>query len=803
MTAAVAKPLGDATAAAIAEGFADGFSGSAALPPAAEVAAFQRIARDVQDEMMVALLGTLQHCASVCAEIALVKLNDLHGQMQKALEEERLSRQQRVCPTEAEEDHGGTGSVESFRMYEDLSEEESGDVDGSQEDYCQSSTLIDSSEVADDDVTSFDGLPYCQSERLVLESDTSTDTHHGDVSASASTATSIAPFAGEELHERNYEASGEISINEDEWSRLMKLCSEELTTPEFQKPMQHHRRHSTPSSWGEWLSFLANGEDIYRVEELRRSGRMDKHWLSVAKELRFSTCAKLLGQMKDAYFGNDVIKHIYQSGLRSFCASSNMLAALAFQDLLIVQGPLRAIPLESLEVAWALRLYPLQVTALAAGSEDFSSLAALRRRINDVIETSNKDISPPCPGRAHGALTAPSGGMTDLTQRSEECLIGIGYRVIELLNLQEIVNACASRLFPKDSRGRIEFHKALIVAGACGADALYDMLRLVPPNMPMNSKLPKGMAKCQLNASLQSMGLTCLLTEEQNLTLRSKAREYKSKSCLVQNGLAPVLITAPHNIVLVRDGKPPHRMEESTTLIADRMAARLQGYCLTWSRREQFRTELHWAMAKRREVCQLTGNAAGVLDATNRDPNCLEELEVEDNEWFKQMKQAHDRMSSGRLATNKLLHLDIHGCRGPPHNAAHLSIGLGALRQQQLLDGMHDTKSITDFGRALQDGVEQVIAGLNLEPRCAAVCVVVPDDMENPPAMSGIWKTSSKRKTQTQQAMMAGFAHCCQLEMSMALRRALSSNKDALRQFTDGLWGAYNRFVSFEGYRYS
>merc|ERR1711920_896984 len=61
------------------------------------------------------------------------------------------------------------------------------------------------------------------------------------------------------------------------------------------------------------------------------------------------------------------------------------------------------------------------------------------------------------------------------------------------------------------------------------------------------------------------------------------------------------------------------------------------------------------------------------------------------------------------------------------------------------------------------------------------VLVVVPEDLEDPPALSGLWPPSSGRLTQTQQSLFfAGFTHALQLEMSLSLRRTLARDKKAI-----------------------
>uniref|UniRef100_A0A7S2F9N5 Uncharacterized protein n=1 Tax=Alexandrium andersonii TaxID=327968 RepID=A0A7S2F9N5_9DINO len=64
----------------------------------------------------------------------------------------------------------------------------------------------------------------------------------------------------------------------------------------------------------------------------------------------------------------------------------------------------------------------------------------------------------------------------------------------------------------------------------------------------------------------------------------------------------------------------------------------------------------------------------------------------------------------------------------------------------------------------------------------------MPEDLEDPPHLSGMWQPSSGRHTQTQQShTFAGYSHAVQLEMSLALRRALAHDKKVIDQLADCL----------------
>lgn len=253
-------------------------------------------------------------------------------------------------------------------------------------------------------------------------------------------------------------------------------------------------------------------------------------------------------------------------------------------------------------------------------------------------------------------------------------------------------------------------------------------------------------------------------------------------------GPAPVLVTAPHNIHLVRDGQKPHVMEESTTLVAARLANALGGSSLTWRRREQYRSEQRWALSKQRGLCDLCGGEGALLDTSNRDPNFLAESEVRENMWFGRMVEAAERMRWTQ-SSPRSLHLDVHGCRNPPSHPAHLMVGLGAM--QQRAKSHEERHFVARFGSALAAGTAEALQELGLKPE---VHVVVPEDPERPPALSGAWAPSSGRYTQTQQAVsFAGFVFACQLEMSLALRRVLAQDKAACERLASAIQSAWDQ----------
>merc|ERR1719433_2158266 len=97
-----------------------------------------------------------------------------------------------------------------------------------------------------------------------------------------------------------------------------------------------------------------------------------------------------------------------------------------------------------------------------------------------------------------------------------------------------------------------------------------------------------------------------------------------------------------------------------------------------------------------------------------------------------------------------MLHLDVHGCRDPPHHGAHLLVGMGAMLERCNTPQL--VAELDEFGEAVKKVAREVIAGLALQPKAEPVLIVIPDDLEDPPTLSGMWPQSSSRLTQTQQS---------------------------------------------------
>ncbi|CAJ1335356.1 unnamed protein product [Effrenium voratum] len=128
------------------------------------------------------------------------------------------------------------------------------------------------------------------------------------------------------------------------------------------------------------------------------------------------------------------------------------------------------------------------------------------------------------------------------------------------------------------------------------------------------------------------------------------------------------------------------------------------------------------------------------------------------------------------------LHIDVHGCRDPPATPSHLTVGLAAMRHEVAMGRSPLSQArVEAFAQALQAELNSVLSNLDLRPRSQLVRVLLPagksGDLER---LSGAWPQEERRLTQSQQAVaFAGFTHSCQLELSKALRRALSRDDAA------------------------
>merc|ERR1712227_1144559 len=113
------------------------------------------------------------------------------------------------------------------------------------------------------------------------------------------------------------------------------------------------------------------------------------------------------------------------------------------------------------------------------------------------------------------------------------------------------------------------------------------------------------------------------------------------------------------------------------------------------------------------------------------------------------------------------LHVDVHGCRDPPHTPSHLTIGLGAMLTHAQMNGTEQNSRVIAFGQALEEEISAVLTPMRLRPRAELIRIVTPASPEEHTRFAGAWAPSTGRHTQTQQAVsFAGIEYSLQLEMS-------------------------------------
>ncbi|CAE7440144.1 glcK [Symbiodinium natans] len=383
--------------------------------------------------------------------------------------------------------------------------------------------------------------------------------------------------------------------------------------------------------------------------------------------------------------------------------------------------------------------------------------SGLSQLTKDILEMLRR-----APGGGYSTSSAPKG--PEVLPGEPEELVALAEQALALEELEDSMQLKWSR----DDR-EAAYHR-LVQCGICSAQALLTAL---------NDRVG---GKCRLNQLLEEGGCRGLKAEA--LAWLAEQLEVRVRQCIevsVEGG-QPVLLTAPHNIYLRRDGQPPHMMEEYTTLIAQRMARHLGGTSLSWSRAEQKRSELHWCLARLR--CGEAEDFSRFLEP-NRDPNYLLNEEVAQNPWFRQMARFADKWRHGKEGHPRpLLHIDVHGCKDPPATPSHLTVGLAAMRHEVEMGRSPLSQSrVETFAAALQNELTAVLNGLELRPRPERLVRVLLPSLsggQGKERLSGAWPLEERRLTQSQQAMAyAGFTHSCQLELSKALRRALSRDDAA------------------------
>jgi len=256
------------------------------------------------------------------------------------------------------------------------------------------------------------------------------------------------------------------------------------------------------------------------------------------------------------------------------------------------------------------------------------------------------------------------------------------------------------------------------------------------------------------------------------------------------HGQSPILVTAPHTIFLLRDGNAPHVVEVQTAGVTSALAKELGGACLQWTNREQRRSELLWNLSRANGMPD-----GALLDPRNRDPNYLSTVELGMNDWHQHMVNTASEWQANHGNGRAMLHIDIHGCKNPPHTPSHLTVGLGAmLRRAERNDDDKERELALAFGSALRAELSEAIGQLeNLQPSAQLVRVIVPGSAGQDYArFSGAWPVETCRHTQSQQAVaFAGFSHSVQLELSKSLRKALIEDETAAPRLGNALRAAW------------
>jgi hypothetical protein len=407
---------------------------------------------------------------------------------------------------------------------------------------------------------------------------------------------------------------------------------------------------------------------------------------------------------------------------------------------------------------------------------------------------------------------------------------------------------------------------------------------VIDPSLTRNTRsiIPRNCRLCRLNQQISQHARASMkpkyMTEKSLAALEFSI--HRSRLALSKPDLRPIVVTAPHNICLQRDGQSNHKPESYTTAIAHRMAASVAGGHLTWARAEQHRVEGLCAVGRWEGI-------DSTPDPHNRDPNYMRTTELccTKNAWYKALEellgacrvirnrharraelgrseckdsdQAGERDGSeegvlsfsssyfserkeqeemGRVEeSNWCLHIDVHGCRNPPAYNTHLIVGMGAMRNQYLVetkrrkkaqDGQESEASeeskLTAGGNSgnsgnsakggsnnakgkcsTKGGEEETLFGYSIHPgelesalsdfenalkqELTEALTPLQNQLERAgkesadaalvatdlPVLIGCWPAQERRCTSTQQSLRLGYTHAVQLEFSLVLREIL------------------------------
>lgn len=554
-----------------------------------------------------------------------------------------------------------------------------------------------------------------------------------------------------------------------EWRMFMRSLSSSLQQPKLQEELQAFSGSSP--IWGAWCAFVADEGDMKRAAVLRRSRECQRTWPAELRRLRTAEAQELMQRFKGVKCGSEKAQQAMDCSLSLPDVMHEMLAASALHDLITFHAALDFVPLRKLEVAWALRRYPEQVERLQRFKPEFGTVRLLRKRILKCLSEPKRPREASDPD--------------DVTTWSEEKLLTMTQRIAGIIRLQDVIDATQPALWGGDKR-QTALHRAFVVAGVCSPETLKRHLEA-----PTDHELPTSAAQCHLNAALYAMGvdvLTPLLVQALLLEIST----YSAKACLVRAGPVRLLVSAPHSIVLAREGSAPQRAREYTGSIARIMADHAHGSSLTWGRDEHYQAEASWALACRRNKDHLPGNESGLFNTSNRDPHRLAPAELEGSEWQRQIRACIHSWEGdpGDESPQSLVHWDVHGCpnpKGSDGGRAHLTIGLGALSQC----GDWMPGELEKLGERMKRKVGESIDSYNLLPAAPAVRIVIDSNAASDPPLSGAWAPHMNRKSLTQATMAAGFTHSCHLEMSLALRQYFFKDQIDCQLFTDDLLQAF------------
>lgn len=240
----------------------------------------------------------------------------------------------------------------------------------------------------------------------------------------------------------------------------------------------------------------------------------------------------------------------------------------------------------------------------------------------------------------------------------------------------------------------------------------------------------------------------------------------------VPEGLgACVFFTAPHTMLLNRDGDSDHTMESYTGTLAVRFAEEVGGSCATWAQHERDRI-----------------SALGAADETNRDPNYLRLEERQTSPWFFALHTARS-LAACSNAGRPGLHVDLHGMRGPsddPPMPERSDCDVGT----RAMEASHGATAAAAFQAQLDEHLGPVLREMGME-------------LTHNKTFGGCWGhgRSSLGQLSTDAALWAGatpqaqaappFSHAAQVEMSLKLRLTLTNSAKLRSEFARALVAAF------------